>query len=99
MTAIIEVEGLTKSYGSKRGITNVSFRVEEGEGFGFLGPNGAGKPTTIRLLRPRCRPTRGPALAPGRAAWRHPGATGRLRRNGPAAQPVAAGSTGGRQLE
>ena len=50
MTAIIDVESLTKSYGSKRGITDVSFQVEEGEVFGFLGPNGAGKTTTIRLL-------------------------------------------------
>ena len=50
MAAIIEVEGLTKSYGSKRGISNVSFHVDEGEVFGFLGPNGAGKTTTIRLL-------------------------------------------------
>jgi ABC-2 type transport system ATP-binding protein len=50
MTAIIEVEGLTKRYGNKRSILNASFRVEEGEVFGFLGPNGAGKTTTIRLL-------------------------------------------------
>src|SRR5438874_4261109 len=50
MAAMIDVEALTKSYGSKRGITDVSFQVEEGEVFGFLGPNGAGKTTTIRLL-------------------------------------------------
>jgi ABC-2 type transport system ATP-binding protein len=50
MAAIIEVERLTKSYGGKRGIADVSFQVEEGEVFGFLGPNGAGKTTTIRLL-------------------------------------------------
>src|SRR3989454_6572983 len=50
MAAIIEVEKLTKSYGGKRGIVEVSFLVEEGDVFGFLGPNGAGKTTTIRLL-------------------------------------------------
>src|SRR2546430_11468122 len=43
MAAIIEAEGLTKSYGRRRGIVDVSFRVEEGEVFGFLGPNGAGR--------------------------------------------------------
>ncbi|HEY7416523.1 MAG TPA: ATP-binding cassette domain-containing protein, partial [Ktedonobacteraceae bacterium] len=48
MSAIIEVANLTKSYGSKRGIIDVSLQVEEGEVFGFLGPNGAGKTTTIR---------------------------------------------------
>ncbi len=50
MKAIIKVENLTKSYGSKRGIIDVSFEVEEGEVFGFLGPNGAGKTTTMRVL-------------------------------------------------
>ena len=50
MAAIIDVQGLTKSYGSKRGITDVSFSVDEGEVFGFLGPNGAGKTTTIRTM-------------------------------------------------
>ena len=50
MAAIIDVDKLTKSYGGKRGIVDVTFQVEEGDVFGFLGPNGAGKTTTIRLL-------------------------------------------------
>src|SRR5258708_2010694 len=69
MTAIIEVEGLTKSYGSKRGITNVSFQVEEGEVFGFLGPNGAGKTTTIRLLMALLRADAGTARIAGLDCW------------------------------
>src|SRR2546430_2086673 len=69
MTAIIEVEGLTKSYGSKRGITNVSFNVEEGEVFGFLGPNGAGKTTTIRLLMALLRADAGTARIAGLDSW------------------------------
>src|SRR5437588_10658155 len=71
MTAIIEVEGLTKSYGSKRGITNVSFQVEEGEVFGFLGPNGAGKTTTIRLLMALLRADAGSARIAGLDSWEH----------------------------
>lgn len=46
----MEIEGLTKSYGKKRGIRDISFAVEEGDIFGFLGPNGAGKSTTIRSM-------------------------------------------------
>ena len=69
MTAIIEAEGLTKSYGSKRGITNVSFLVEEGEVFGFLGPNGAGKTTTIRLLMALLRADAGTARIAGLDCW------------------------------
>src|SRR5437016_11951013 len=69
MTAIIEVEGLTKSYGSKRGITNVSFQVEEGEVFGFLGPNGAGKTTTIRILMALLRADSGSARIAGLDCW------------------------------
>src|SRR5260221_3832152 len=69
MTAIIEVEGLTKSYGSKRGIIDVSFQVEEGEVFGFLGPNGAGKTTTIRLLMALLRANAGTARIAGLDCW------------------------------
>ncbi|MFL5776799.1 MAG: ABC transporter ATP-binding protein [Chloroflexota bacterium] len=62
MTAIIETEKLTKSYGSHRGIIDIDLIVSEGEAFGFLGPNGAGKTTTIRTLLDNIRPTAGRAL-------------------------------------
>jgi ABC-2 type transport system ATP-binding protein len=61
MTAIIETERLTKSYGANRGIVDLDLEVDEGEVFGFLGPNGAGKTTTIRTLLDHLRPTSGRA--------------------------------------
>ena len=48
--SVIEVNHLTKDYGSGRGVFDVSFQINQGEVFGFLGPNGAGKSTTIRHL-------------------------------------------------
>jgi len=57
----IEINNLTKTYGKARGITNVSFNVEEGEIFGFIGPNGAGKSTTIRTLLALIYPSSGSA--------------------------------------
>ncbi len=48
--AVIEVEGLTKRFGSYIAVDQLSFEVGEGEVFGLLGPNGAGKTTTIRML-------------------------------------------------
>ena len=59
MPAVIRAERLTKSYGSSRGIVDMTFDVSEGEVFGFLGPNGAGKTTTIRLLLDLIRATSG----------------------------------------
>lgn len=47
---MIEVEHLTKSYGTARAVNDISFTVEKGEILGFLGPNGAGKTTTMRIL-------------------------------------------------
>jgi ABC-2 type transport system ATP-binding protein len=58
---VIEINHLTKHYGKARGITDVSFNVEEGEIFGFIGPNGAGKSTTIRTLLGLIYPTSGSA--------------------------------------
>ncbi|WP_028063912.1 ABC transporter ATP-binding protein [Solirubrobacter soli] len=61
MTAVIELEHLTKSYGASRGIEDVSMAVQGGEVFGFLGPNGAGKTTTIRTVLDLLHPTSGAA--------------------------------------
>ncbi|MBT2657677.1 ABC transporter ATP-binding protein [Bacillus sp. ISL-18] len=58
---IIEINNLTKTYGKSRGITDISFHVEQGEIFGFIGPNGAGKSTTIRTLLSLIYPTSGSA--------------------------------------
>jgi ABC-type multidrug transport system ATPase subunit len=65
MTAIIQTEHLTKTYGPHRGILEVDLTVDQGEVFGFLGPNGAGKTTTIRTVLDLIRPTGGRALVFG----------------------------------
>ena len=56
---IIEVEKLTKKFGSFTAVDNISFNVNKGEIFAFLGPNGAGKTTTIRMLTTLLHPTSG----------------------------------------
>jgi ABC-2 type transport system ATP-binding protein len=66
---LIEAVGLTKRYGQRRGIEDVTFGVEEGHAFGFLGPNGAGKTTTIRTLLGFLRPTAGAARVFGADAF------------------------------
>jgi ABC-2 type transport system ATP-binding protein len=63
--AVVATEHLTKSYGSSRGIVDVSMTIEAGEVFGFLGPNGAGKTTTIRTLLDFIRPSSGRATVFG----------------------------------
>lgn len=67
----IAVESLTKSYGRRRGIEDVSFDVPEGSLFGFIGPNGAGKTTTIRILLGLLRPLAGSARLFGIDAVEH----------------------------
>lgn len=47
---MIEVKNLTKQYGTKKAVNDISFTVNEGEILGFLGPNGAGKSTTMNML-------------------------------------------------
>ncbi len=65
MNPVIETRGLTKFYGTHRGVVDVDLAVRPGEVFGFLGPNGAGKTTTIRILLDLIRPTRGHAIVFG----------------------------------
>ena len=67
----IEVEHLTKDYGSGRGVFDVSFAVDRGEVFGFLGPNGAGKSTTIRHLMGFSRPDSGCTKMEGLETFDH----------------------------
>ena len=62
---MIEVDGLTKFYGPKAAIEEVSFEVAKGEVVGFLGPNGAGKTTTMRILACFMPPTSGTARLAG----------------------------------
>lgn len=61
----IEIEGLSKRYGSRLAVDQVSLHVAQGEVFGFLGPNGAGKTTTIAMLLGLVRPSAGRAALLG----------------------------------
>ena len=56
---VLSAEHLTKRFGEREAVSDVSFDVHAGEVFGFLGPNGAGKTTTIRMLVGLARPDRG----------------------------------------
>jgi ABC-2 type transport system ATP-binding protein len=62
---MIEVNGLSKSYGDYQAVAGVSFSAQKGEIVGFLGPNGAGKTTTIRMLATYLPPTAGSAVVAG----------------------------------
>lgn len=62
---MIQVNGLTKDYGVRRAIDNLTFDAEQGEIVGFLGPNGAGKTTTMRILTGYMPPTEGSAIVAG----------------------------------
>jgi ABC-2 type transport system ATP-binding protein len=69
---MIEATALTKRYGSKTAVSDLSFTVKPGVVTGFLGPNGAGKSTTMRMLLGLDAPTSGSALVNGRSYARHP---------------------------
>ena len=62
---MIEVRNLTKHYGDKIAVNDISFTVEDGEILGFLGPNGAGKSTTMNMLTGYISSTSGTALING----------------------------------
>ena len=69
---MIQVDGVTKRYGPKIAVANISFEVGRGEIVGFLGPNGAGKTTTMRILTGFLPPTQGTASVAGFEVGQHP---------------------------
>ena len=62
---MIEVIDLSKHFGDKKAVNNVSFKAEDGEVLGFLGPNGAGKSTTMKMITGYISSTSGKALVDG----------------------------------
>jgi ABC-2 type transport system ATP-binding protein len=66
VTRVIEAQGLTKRYGDKTAVADLTFRVRPGIVTGFLGPNGAGKSTTMRLILGLDAPTAGTVTVNGR---------------------------------
>lgn len=68
----IEVKNLTKRFGKFTSVDNISFKVREGEIFGFLGANGAGKSTTIRMLCGILQPSQGDAEVGGYSVVKDP---------------------------
>jgi ABC-2 type transport system ATP-binding protein len=76
---VIEVEGLTKNYGERLAVNNLSFTVQPGEVLGLVGPNGAGKTTTLRSLAGIIVPSSGQIRIAGHDLRSDPlGAKGRL---------------------
>lgn len=69
---IIELDGLTKYYGVKKAVDNLSLKINKGEIFGLLGPNGAGKTTTILMMLGLAEPSAGQAVVCGINATRNP---------------------------
>lgn len=69
---MIEVKDLTKKYGDKLAVNNISFKVEKGEILGFLGPNGAGKSTTMNMLTGYISSTSGHILINGKDILEQP---------------------------
>lgn len=72
MRLMIEVKNLSKSYGDKRAVDNISFKANDGEILGFLGPNGAGKSTTMNILTGYLSSTSGEAYINGKEILEDP---------------------------
>lgn len=72
MFLVIEVSHLSKNYGERRAISDLSFKIEKGDIVGFLGPNGAGKSTTMKIITGFMAPTSGEARVGGYDVFTHP---------------------------
>ena len=71
-TAVIEVQHLTKRYGSRTAVDDLSFTADPGKIYGFLGPNGAGKTTTMNIMTGYLAATSGTVLIGGKDIQREP---------------------------
>ena len=69
---MIQAKSLTKKYGSRKAISDVSFTVNKGEVVGFLGPNGAGKTTTMKILTGYMAPNQGEVYLDGVDVFKEP---------------------------
>lgn len=69
---MIEVRGLSKSFGTMKALDDVSFRINRGEILGFLGPNGAGKSTTMKIVTTFLAPDGGSVKVDGVDVLEHP---------------------------
>ncbi|MBR1528483.1 MAG: ABC transporter ATP-binding protein [Oscillospiraceae bacterium] len=72
MNYALDVQHITKSYGKKQAVRDVSFQIQEGEIFGLMGMNGAGKTTILRMLATLLRPDSGDALIAGNSIVKNP---------------------------
>src|SRR5438128_12676673 len=66
MTHVIETRGLTRRFGERLAVADLTLAVEAGEVFGFLGPNGAGKTTSLKMLLGLIAPSSGAGTVLGR---------------------------------
>ena len=78
MSVIVDVQDLTKRYGSLLAVDKVNFAIEQGEIFGFLGPNGAGKTTCLEMMEGLRKPDGGKVLLKGVSVWPDPGKVKKL---------------------
>ncbi len=72
MAAIIQIQDLTKRYGTRTAVDQLNLEVQEGDIFGFVGPNGAGKTSTIRMIATLLQPSGGEILVGGHSVQREP---------------------------
>ncbi len=72
MSQVVEVRGLTKRFGKRTAVDDLSLTIESGEIFGFVGPNGAGKTTTMRMLVTLLQPDKGEITIGGHSIQKSP---------------------------
>lgn len=68
---VLELRNVTKAFGNRIAVNNISFKIEEGEIFGFLGPNGAGKTTTMKMICGLTKLTKGNIYICGKSVKNH----------------------------